>query len=107
MFKRSPCLKVHVGKKIILACCPKIFYEPLKKGQYKHIIQTACSDFKVLSRDRVSNIPFEMHMSMLSWDPTLGCMQCLAHHKFLEYLLGVEHERVGMQMAEDQFLMSS
>ena len=46
-----------------------------------------------------------MHMLMLSWDPTLGFMQYLTHLKFLEYLLGVEHE-VG-RMAEDQLLMPS
>ena len=61
-------------------------------GQYNYIKQTASSEFKVMSHVRVSNIPFKMHMFMLSWDPTFGFMQCLGHFNFLEYLLGVEHE---------------
>ena len=64
-----------------------------KNGQYNCILnQTASSEFKVISRDRVSNIHFKMHMFMLLWDLTLGFMQCLDHLKFLENLLGVEHE---------------
>ena len=39
--------------------------------------------------------------------PTLGFMQYLEHLKILEYLLGVELKGVGMQMVENQFLMSS
>ena len=66
----------------------------IKIGQYNYIKQMASSEFKVMSRDRMSNIPFKMHMFMLSWDPTFGFMQCLDHLKFLEYLLGVEHEGV-------------
>ena len=55
----------------------------------------ANSEFKVLSRDSVSNIPFKMHMFVFSRDLTLGFMQHLEHLKFLEYmyLLGVEHGR--------------
>ena len=64
----------------------------IKIGQYNCTIQTASSEFNVLSHDRVFNIPFKMHMFMLSWDPTIGFLQCLGHLKFLEYLLGVEHE---------------
>ena len=45
-----------------------------------------------MSRDMVSNIPFKMYIFMLSWDPTLGFMQCFDHLKFLEYLLGAEHD---------------
>ena len=44
---------------------------------------------------------------MLSWDPALGFMQCLEILKFLEYLLGVEHEGGRNANKEDQFLMSS
>ena len=52
------------------------------------------SEFKVLSRDRVSNIPYKMHMFVFSWDHTLRFRKCmyLEHFKFLEYLLGVEYE---------------
>ena len=64
----------------------------IKIGQYNCIKQPASSEFEVMSHDRMSNISFKMHMFMLSWDPTFGFMQCLDHFKFLEYLLGVEHE---------------
>ena len=64
----------------------------IKNRQYSRIKQTASSEFKVMSLDRVSNIPFKMHMFISSWEPTIGFMQCLDHLKFLEYLLGDEHE---------------
>ena len=44
-----------------------------------------------------------MHMFVFSWDPTLSFMQYLEHLKFLVYLIGAEHEGVGMRMTEDQF----
>ena len=64
----------------------------IKIEQYNCITQTVSSAFKVMSRDRVSDITFKIHMFMLSWDTTLGFMQYLGHLKFLEYLLGVEYE---------------
>ena len=51
--------------------------------------------------------PYEMHMFVFSWDPALGFMQYLEHLKFLEYLLGVEHEGGRNENDRDQFLMSS
>ena len=102
ILNRSPFL--HIGKKIKLASCPKLFYGTIIKiGQYNCIKQTASSEFKVMSCDRVSNIPFKMHMFLLSWDPTLGFMHCLDQHKFLEYPWGLNMKGVGIQMAEDQF----
>ena len=53
---------------------------------------TASSEFLFLSRDRVSNIPYKMHVFVFSWDAALAFMQYLEHLKFLEYILGVEHE---------------
>ena len=67
-------------------------FQDQKIEQYNYIKQTTSSAFKVLSRDRVSSIPFKMQMLMLSWDPSLGFMQYLEHLKFLEYLLGVEYK---------------
>ena len=64
----------------------------IKIGQYNCIKQTASFAFKVMPRDSVSNIPFKLHMFMLSWDLTLGFMQYLEHLKLLDYLLGDEHE---------------
>ena len=62
-----------------------------KTGQYTCIKQTASSDFKVLSRDRVSSFRYKMHVIMFAWDPALGFMKHLEHLKFLEYLLCVKH----------------
>ena len=64
----------------------------IKIGQYNCIIQTASIKVNVFSRDMVSNIPFLIKRFMLFWDPTLGFMQCQDLLKFLEYLLGVEHD---------------
>ena len=64
----------------------------IKIGQYDCIKQTASSDFLFLSRDRVSNIPYKMHMVVFSWYPALSFMQYLEHLEFLGYLLEVEHE---------------
>ena len=64
----------------------------IKIGQYNCIKQTASSEFYFLSRDRISNSPYKMHMSVFSWDPTLRVKQYLEHLMFLEYILGVEHE---------------
>ena len=69
-------------------------------GQYNCIKLTASSEFKVMSRDRVFNIPFKMHMFILSCDHSLSFMQCLDHLKFLEYVLGVSHE--GGRNADDR-----
>ena len=80
-------------------------------GQYNRILVYKTKGkfaFEVLSRDRVSNIPFIMHVFMLSWDTTLSFKQYLKHLKFLEHLLGVGHE--GCRDAEDgrrSILMSS
>ena len=71
----------------------------IKIEQYNCITQTASSAFKVMSRDRVSDITFKIHMFMLPWDPTPGFMQYLGHLKFLEYLLGVEY---GGRNADDR-----
>ena len=54
----------------------------------------AKSAYKVLSSDRVSNIPFKMNSFMLSLDPALDFMQYLEHLKLLIYLMEVEHEWV-------------
>ena len=40
-----------------------------KNRQYNCIKQTPSSEFKVLSPDMVSNIPYKMHMLIFSWDP--------------------------------------
>ena len=48
--------------------------------------------FKILSREKLSFIPYKKHMFMFSWDPTLDSMQYPEHLKLLEYLLVVEHE---------------
>ena len=77
----------------------------IKIGQYNCIKQTASSALKVLSRDRVPNIPFKMYIIMWSWDPTLGSMQYLEYLKLLEYLLGVNGKGLGVQMAEYQLGM--
>ena len=53
---------------------------------HNFIKQAASSAFKVLSRDRVSNIPFQNAVPVpCSWFHAV-------YLKFLEYLLGVEHE---------------
>ena len=79
----------------------------IKTGQYVCIIQTASPEFKVLSRDRVSNIPFKMHMFILSWDPTLGFMHCQDQLNFLEYPLRVEHDGGRNADGRRTILMSS
>ena len=79
----------------------------MKSGQYNCIKQTASYEFKVLSPDRVSNIPFNMHVFMLSWDPTLGFMQYQEHFKLLIYILRVEHELGRNADCRRYFLMSS
>ena len=64
----------------------------IKIGQNNCVKRTASSEFKVMPRDRVSKIPFNMQMCLLSWDLSLDFMQCLDQLKFLAYFLGVEHE---------------
>ena len=48
-----------------------------------------------------------MKSSSNALDPSLNFMQFLERLRFLEYLLGLNIKGVGLQMAEDQFLMSS
>ena len=72
MFKQSPCLN---GEKNQIDQLPQnISRTMIKIEHYNCITQTASSAFKVMSRDRVSDITFKIHMFMLSWDPTLGFM---------------------------------
>ena len=89
-------LILNGGKKSNGPVAQNYFMNHEKIGQYNnymYIKQTAASsDFLFLSRDRVSNIYYKMHMFLFSWDPSLGFMQYLEHLKFLEYILGVEHE---------------
>ena len=49
----------------------------------------------------------ELHDSSNALDPTRGFMQYLEHFQFLEYLLGLKMKGVGIQVSEDQVLMSS
>ena len=78
-------------------------------GQYYGIKQTGNSELNVLSRDRVYNIPYKMHMFMLSWDPILGITRYLEHLPFMENFLGAGHEVGGGRDANGgrSILMSS
>ena len=85
----------------------EIFINHNKIGQFNCIKQTSCSEIKVTSRDSVSIFLFKMRMFLLSWNPTIGFMQCLDQLKFLEYLLEVEHEGGRNADGKEQFLMST
>ena len=66
-----------------------------KYGQYNYIKQTASSEVKSCHVIVTFNIPFKMHMFMLSRDPTLGFMQCVDHLKLLKYFLRIGRNADG------------
>ena len=93
MFKRLQCFSG--GKYEIVQLPQKITIE-----QYYCIKETASSEFKVLSRDRVSNIPYKMRADVHVFLGLYSWFQYLEHRKFLEYVLGVLHE--GVRNADDK-----
>ena len=63
-----------------------------RSSSYLEVELKASITSHVLSHDKVSSFPYKMHVIMFAWDLTLVVMQYLEYLKFLQYLLGVEHE---------------
>ena len=66
----------------------------LKLGKKNKQKQNSLSGFKLMSRDRLSHIHYEMHMLMFPKAVTFECKQYLQQLMISESLMGVCHESV-------------
>ena len=55
--------------------------------------KNSLSGFKLMSRDRLSHIQYEMHMRMFPQVVTFDCKQYLQQLMISESLMGVYHEK--------------
>ena len=68
----------------------------LKSGNKNKQKQNSLSGFKLVLRDRLSHIHYEMHMLMFPQVVTFDCKQYLQQLMISEYLMGVYHEGGGV-----------
>ena len=64
----------------------------LKSGNKNKQKQNSLSGFKLMSRDRLSHIHYEMHMLMFHQVVTFDCKRYLQKLMISESLMGVYHE---------------